>query len=432
MIAEKLMDVFHGKTKRLMIFMPPRHGKSELASVNFPAWCLGKRPDLEFIVASYSADLAQDFGYKTRNLVNSPEYQQIFETKLRDDSKSKAKWLTQEGGGNTAVGVGGAITGRGGNIILIDDPLKNREEAESKTIRDKVYNWYTSTAYTRLEKDGAIVLILTRWHDDDLAGRLIKLDGVGGDHWDVLELPAIAIKDEKYRKEGEALWKEKYTTEALENIKRNIGSYDWSALYQQKPILSEDQEFKPEYYQYRTWEEVLSLNTRNFLSVDTAISKQASADSTGFALNFVDSENKWNIRAWRRKVSPLELIDTLFTLWKKYNLEAIGIEETIYLQAIQPFLEEEMRKRNIFLTIIPLKHNQIAKDVRIRGLLPRYESHSIYHINGECNDLEEEQAAFPKGSHEDVLDAEAYQIQLAQKPEINEEGSDFNIISTDW
>lgn len=406
-----------------MLFVPPRYGKSELGSINFPAWYLGRHPEKEIIVSSYSAELAQDFGYKTRNLVNSREYQSLFNTRLRDDSQSKAKWLTEEGGGYTAVGVGGAITGRGANILLIDDPIKNREEAESITIREKVWNWYTSTAYTRLEKDAAVVLIMTRWHMDDLAGRLLEAEKNGGEHWEVVKFPAIAIHDEKHRKAGDPLWKEKYDLEALKNIKKTVGSYDWSALFQQEPVLSENQEFKPQFYQYRTIEYVRGLQTNAYLTIDTAISQRASADNTGFCLNFVDRENKWNIKAWKLKISPMELIDMLFDLQQEYRLVNIGIEETIYLQAIKPFLEEEQRKRNKFLRITPLKHNQIQKETRIRGLIPRYESYSVFHIKGHCEDLEEEQMSFPKGAHDDVLDAEAYQIQIAKQPNLNNQAS---------
>jgi hypothetical protein len=419
-IAKQLERIENGEVKRLILQVPPRYGKSELASILFPAWYLGKHPEKEIIVSSYSAELAQDFGYKTRNLVNTPEYQVIFNTKLRDDSQSKAKWLTQEGGGYTAVGVGGAITGRGANILLIDDPIKNREEAESLTIREKIWNWYTSTAYTRLEKDAAVILIMTRWHIDDLAGRLLEAEKDGAEKWEVVKFPAIAEKDEKFRKAGEPLWSEKYNMGALLNIKKTIGVYDWSALYQQEPVSSESQEFKPQFYQYRTIEQVRSLQTNAYLTIDTAISQKASADNTGFCLNFVDRENKWNIKAWKMKISPMELIDQLFDLQQEYRIINIGIEETIYLQAIKPFIDEEQRKRNRFLRITPLKHNQVHKETRIRGLINVYESYSVFHIKGHCEDLEEEQVQFPKGAHDDVLDAEAYQIQIAKPPNLNE------------
>lgn len=414
-IARHLERVERGETIRVMLFVPPRHGKSELSSILFPAWYLGKNPDKEIIVASYSAELAEDFGYKTRNLVNEPEYRELFNTRLRADSKSRSKWLTREGGGYTAVGVGGAITGRGADLLIIDDPVKNREEAESETIREKVWSWYTSTAYTRLEKGGSVILIMTRWHMDDLAGRLLEKQAEG-DKWEVIKFPAIATHDELFRKEGEPLWEDKYNLEALVNIKNTIGNYDWNALYQQTPIATEDQEFKPEYYQYRNWSDVYSLKTKRFLTIDTAVSEKASADYTGYCLNYVDQNNKWNLKAWKAKESPTQLIDNIFALWEKHRLDAIGIEKTIFLQTIKPFLEEEMRVRNKFPYIVELSHNQQQKELRIRGLIPRYESHSIFHIRGECKDLEAEQTVFPKGAHDDVLDATAYQSQIANAP----------------
>ena len=415
-IAKQLMRAERGEVKRLMIFVPPRHGKSELGSINFPAWYLGKHPEKEIIVASYSADLAQDFGYKTRNLVGSGEYGELFNTRLMEDSKSKAKWLTDEKGGYTSVGVGGAITGRGANLFIIDDPVKNRQEAESETTRNMIYDWYTSTAYTRLEKDAVVVLILTRWHMDDLAGRLLKKmqEDPEAEQWEVIKFPALATHDEAFRKQGEPLWPEKYDFDKLVKTKTTIGNYDWAALYQQTPVATEDQEFKPEFYQYRSWDEVNALQTRRYLTIDTAISKEASADNNGYCLNYLDKFNKWNLKTWKAKESPMELIDNIFALWTAHRLDAVGIEKTIYLQVVKPFLDQECRVRNKFPRIVELEHKQVQKETRIRALIPLYESHSVFHINGECKDLEEEQTSFPKGIHDDVLDAVAYQMQIIQ------------------
>jgi len=411
-IADVLESIERGEVDRVILMVPPRHGKSELASIRFPAWYLGRHPRKEVITASYSADLAVDFGSKTRTLVESSQYQSIFETKLRPDERSRGKWLTNKGGGYTSVGIGGPITGRGADLLVIDDPIKNREEAESQVYRDKVWNWYTSTAYTRLEKGGAVVLILTRWHMDDIAGRIMASEDAN--RWKVLRLPAIAERDDEYRKEGEVLWNDKYNYDELMNTKRVVGTYDWASLYQQTPILGESQEFKPHFFQTRTQEEVDRINTRKFLTIDTAISKKASADYTGLCDNSVDSENFWNLKAWRTKVGPKELIDLIFTLHERRQYEKIGIEKTIYLQAIQPFMDDEMRKRDKFLPIVELQHNQTQKEVRIRGLIPRYESKSIFHIEGSCKDLEEEAMMFPLGVHDDTIDATAYQLQIAE------------------
>jgi len=426
-IAKELEKIDKGEAewKVLIVMMPPRSGKSELTSINFPAYFLGRNPDKEIITASYSGDLAVDFGSKTRNLIDSPEYKLIFgSVTLKEDEQSKAKWRTNKNGSYISTGIGGAITGRGANVLIIDDPIKNREEAESQVIRDKQWDWFTSTAYTRLNPDGKIVLILTRWHLDDLAGRIMQNTELAS-RTKIISFPAIAEEDEEHRKKGEVLWPSRYSLEEIESIKKSIGITNFASLYQQKPILSENQEFKQHWFTYKEWTEVLNVKTRNFMSIDTAISKRSAADFTGITCNFVDKENHWHIKTYQKKVDPKELIDLIFRLNDTDGYEKIGIEETIYLQAIKPFLDDEMRRRNKYLNIIPLKHNEIAKETRIRGLIPRYESKSIIHITGECEGLEEELLSFPKGAHDDVLDSLAYQVQLANAPfDDNEEESE--------
>ena len=417
-IADELEKAEQGLVdwKILILMCPPRHGKSEEVSINFPAWLLGRKPDIEVITASYSSELALDFGGKTRNLVGSEEYKLIFgDVNLREDEQSKAKWKTNQGGSYISTGIGGALTGRGADWLIIDDPIKNREEAESKLIRDKHWNWFISTAYTRLQPNGKVVLILTRWQLDDLAGRIMANQEFAS-LLKIMSFPAIAEHDEPHRKKGEVLWPTRYSLEDIESIKRAIGTYDFNSLYQQHPILSENQEFKQNWFQEIEWEEVRRQNTRNFLTIDTAISKRDSADNTGICKNYVNKENKWNLKAFKLRINPKQLIDLLFQWQEEDNYEKIGIEETIYLDAIKPFLDDEQRKRNKFLPIIPLKHKGIAKEIRIRGLIPRYESHSINHIKGECNDLEDELLTFPVGLTDDVADGTAYQNHIAEAP----------------
>jgi phage terminase large subunit-like protein len=401
--------------KVLLVFVPPRHGKSELCSINFPAWYLGRNPDKEIITVSYSAELAQDFGGKTRSIISGEAYPHIFNgITLKEDEQAKAKWRTSKGGSYTSVGVGGAITGRGANILLFDDPIKNREEAESEIYREKVWQFFTSTAFTRLEPKGVIVVILTRWHLDDLAGRILKNQELSK-RCKIIHFPAIATKQEAHREQGESLWPERYTLEALNEIKNTIGPYDWESLYQGSPVLTERQEFKPEWWRKITETEVEAMNCQRFLTIDTAISKQSSADYTGFVDNRVNSQNFWHLKAWRMRLGPEELVDAIFALHTRNHYDSIGIEKTIYLDALKPYLDEKQRQRNIFLPIVELKHNQTQKEVRIRGLIPRYASHSIFHINGECSALEEEMMQFPQGMHDDVLDSCAYQLQITQQ-----------------
>jgi hypothetical protein len=399
--------------KILLVTVPPRHGKSQQCSIDFPAWYLGRNPEGEIITASYSADLAQDFGGKTREKISSAQFKEIFqEVRLREDERARGRWRTNFGGSYMSMGVGGAITGRGAKVLLIDDPIKNREEAESEVYREKTWDWFTSTAFTRLEPNGVIILIMTRWHMDDLAGRVLDNADLAK-RTKIMQFPAIAVHNEPMRMQGAALWPERYGVKALVEIKNAIGPYDWAALYMGAPVLTESQEFKPIWKRYAKEEDVEKMNCRRFLTVDTAMSKKAQADYTGFCDNRVNRENFWHLKAWRMKIGAEELVDTLFSLHEANHYEKIGIERTAYLDGLKPYFDQEQRKRNKFLPIVELQHKQTSKEIRIRGLIPRYASGSIYHIEGTCSALEEEQMQFPFGMHDDVLDATAYQLQIA-------------------
>lgn len=398
--------------KILILTVPPRHGKSRECSIDFPAWFLGRNPEKEVITASYSADLSVGFGGKTRDKVDSSIYKTIFPSvRLKEDQKAKGHWTTNKGGGYLAAGVGGAVTGHGAHIFIIDDPVKNAEEAQSPVMREKTWEWFKSTAYTRLHPKGVMFIIMTRWHLDDLAGRIL-VDPEFQGLIKVLEFPAIATKDDGYRHVGDALWPVRYPLKELQKTKTIVGPYVFSALYQCSPILTEKQEFKPEWYTYITEEELASKQTANYLTVDTAMSKKAQADFCGFVDNSVDKENFWNLVAWRAKIGPEELVDTLFALHERRKYSSIGIEKTTYTDGLKPFLDSEQRKRNKYLPIVELQHKGTAKEIRIRSVIPRYASKSIRHVKGRCAPLEEEQMQFPNGMHDDVLDALGYQDQL--------------------
>jgi phage terminase large subunit-like protein len=298
-------------------------------------------------------------------------------------------------------------------VLLIDDPFKNREDADSPIIREKVWKWYTSTARTRLSPNGAIVIVHTRWHDEDLIGKVLQSENA--DKWERLRLPAIATKDEEFRKEGEALWATQFDLDNLNETKMDIGPYDWSALYQQDPVDIDSQEFHKNWFQYTTLEEVNKMNTRKFATIDTALSKGAKSDSTGVTRNYVDRENNWNFRSTRYRINSKELVDLIFLLHEE-GFEKIGIEEGAYISAVEPFLKDEMKKRNQFPSVVTLKHGGVMKETRIRGLIPRYSSGSIFHIDKDCIDLEEEALRFPKGTHDDCIDSAAYQLQIAEPP----------------
>lgn len=407
-----------GEDVRIILTVPPRHGKSELATKKSPAWILGEHPEWPIAVASYSNELAIDFGSATRDIMQSQAYKDIFNTRLRADTAAKGKWMTAEGGGYMAAGAGGAFTGKGFKIGIIDDLFKNREEAESKIIRDSRWSWYRSTFYTRQEGNTAIICIGTRWHTDDVIGRLLQKqqeDEAEGlsyfDKWTLIEFPAIALRDEEFRKKGDALWPEKFPIEKLRTTENTLGPYEFSALYQSNPITSESQEFKEWWIKKRPWSEVELLNTRKIATIDPG-GKELENDYTGITRNYIDQQNNWNIKSMRVHIDSMELINYLFRLHDE-GFEEIGIEETVFTKAIRPFFTQECLKRNKFPRIVELKAAGRNKEVRIRGLIPRYSSGAIYHIVGECKDLEDEMIVFPKGAHDDTLDSFAYQNDIA-------------------
>jgi predicted phage terminase large subunit-like protein len=238
-----------------MVTMPPRHGKSEFASKYFPAWLLGCFPRRRVILASYEANFAASWGRKVRDIINE-HGESCFGVRVRNDSSAADRWeIAGHGGGMQTAGVGGPITGKGADLLLIDDPVKNAEEANSETYREKSWDWFTSTAYTRLEPSGAIILIQTRWHGDDLGGRILENAEDSGEAWEVVNLPAIAEEDDPLgRSIGQALWPKRYDATALAKIRATIGAYWFSALYQQQPTPREGAFFK------RAWFEIVAAS----------------------------------------------------------------------------------------------------------------------------------------------------------------------------
>jgi predicted phage terminase large subunit-like protein len=237
-VQDALGRVTSGTTKRLMLFLPPRHGKSELATVRYPVYRLERDPETRVIIGAYNATLARKFSRKARRIARE-------RLALSDDRTAVEDWETTRGGGVRAVGVGDGVTGQGGDLIIIDDPVKSREEAESETYRDRVWEWYTDDLYTRLEPGGAIVLIMTRWHEDDLAGRILQSEDAAS--WEVISLPALAESDDPLgRQPGEALCPDRFDEAALADIRRVTLGFD--ALYQQRPVAASGEMFDPAWF----------------------------------------------------------------------------------------------------------------------------------------------------------------------------------------
>jgi len=434
-IAKVLESVAAGNEKRVMIFMPPRHGKSELASVKFPAWYLGKFPDREVLCCSYSAELAEEFARKTRQTVDNEIHRAIFpKCQLQIGSKSVSKWKVSARGGFRGTGVGGSITGVGANVLIIDDPLKNREEAESDLVRGKIYDWYTSTAFTRLEKNGAVIIIMTRWHDDDLAGRLLDLQGEKGYYynekedkwikgaqgqigkkigkWKVVNFPAIAMQQEEHRKIDEALWPSKYDKEALLEIKASIGLRDWGALYQQDPVLAEGAEFQASWFKY--WKE-LPKTLRYVTTVDPAISKKATADDSVVLTAGISADGRiYVVESKNWKANPDELINEIFRQQKEYN-SLVAVETVAYQQSLIHYMQVKMRlERSTFH--VEQVYSNTKKEEKIRGLIPYYSNGLIFHAPGGSNEMEDQLKRFPNGKHDDIIDALSMTIPYLRKP----------------
>jgi predicted phage terminase large subunit-like protein len=241
-VRDHLEAVTRGDTKRLMLFMPPRHGKSTLATVHYPAARLEANPRLRVVVACYNSDLAATFSRQVRGIVRERGH-----VPLDDDRQAANDWRTRFGGGLRAIGVGSGITGHGADLLIIDDPIKSREEADLLSYRDRVWRWYSNDLYTRLEPDAAIILIVTRWHMDDLAGRLLESERAAD--WMVLRLPALAeANDPLGRAEGAALCPQRYDVAALDDFRAVLGPRSFDALYQQRPRPSEGALFRREWF----------------------------------------------------------------------------------------------------------------------------------------------------------------------------------------
>lgn len=231
-IAKMLTDVEKGKIKRLIINMPPRHGKSELCSKIFPVWYLGRKPKRELIVTSYSATRAEDLTRWQRNTCEDERFISVFpECRISQQTRAKDQWMTTAGGQVIGAGISGPITGRGADLAIIDDPIKSYEEAVSETIQESIWDWYRSTLFTRLHPGASVIVIMTRWVTNDLAGRLIAEQGLKSDggQWDILKLPAISA-------DGKALWPGRYDMDMLLEIRQSIGEKLWASLYQQEPV----------------------------------------------------------------------------------------------------------------------------------------------------------------------------------------------------
>ena len=278
-------DVQAGKKPRLAIFMPPRSGKSEIATRCFPAWGLGHDPTLEYMVISFSSDLANSFSYDCRDIVRRDWYADTFpDSVMETDRKGITRWRMTAGGGYNPIGVGGSITGSGSDILILDDLFKSEMQANSAAHRDMVHDRYRSSIYNRLSPRGGIVMLMTRWHDDDLPGRLMAADD--GDRWQVVSYPAVAVRDERHRKKGEALHPERFGMEHWDDIKATSTPSEWACLYQQNPIPEGGGKFDVSHFRRFDLDRALNDPEVVFdtvaISIDSAFKKAVRSDRCAF------------------------------------------------------------------------------------------------------------------------------------------------------
>jgi predicted phage terminase large subunit-like protein len=275
-LIDRLEAIERGDLRRLMVFMPPRNGKSETISRKFPAWYLGRNPDNNAIMSSYAFTLVRGFSKDVRDTIEERKYKTVFNVTTADDSRQVKDWdIAGHKGGLLAQGVGGAITGYGAHLFIIDDPFKDQKEADSQLMRNNVWEWYKSVVLTRLEPNAAIILVMTRWHKDDLAGRILEQES----DWEVINFPAIAESEDILgRQKGEALWPERYSEKELLETRKKVGSRVWFALFQGQPQDPESQKFKREWFEFYDNLPVAIVNRGG--GIDTATSLKSANDNT--------------------------------------------------------------------------------------------------------------------------------------------------------
>lgn len=418
------LAVAAGHNPRLMLLVPPRHGKTQLAKM-FSSWHLGHNPHHEIIGCSYGITLALEASREVRDIIKSSDYQSLFpETTLNPGIIAAESWkLWSEtgvgAGGYNAAGVGGGITGKGAHILLIDDPIKNAEEADSVDIRGKIWDWYRSTAYTRLAPGGGVLLIQTCWHFDDLAGRLqeeMKNDP-DADMFEIVRYPAIAEEDESMRLKGEPLHPERYSLEQLLKIKRTLGTRFWAALYQQSPIIEEGAYFTKDMFVYRN--NLEDFRFCNFyMAWDFAISEKRQNDwNVGTVLAQDYDDNLHVLKQVRFKTNDAsKIIDAIIDLYKDYPNAYFGVEDGQIWRTLRTALEKRMTERGVY---IPLNDENILKPlqdkmVRARPLQARMQLKKVTFPRGQewVDDLMREALRFPAGAHDDTIDSLAWAVQL--------------------
>ncbi|MCA1697441.1 MAG: phage terminase large subunit [Actinobacteria bacterium] len=425
-LDEQLTRLAAGEIERLVVSMPPRHGKSETVSRYLPAWYLGRHPERRVMLACYESAFAASWGRKARELLER-HGEELFGVRVARGSASD--WgLAGRRGGMVTAGVGGALTGKGANLLIIDDPVKNAEEAQSQLLRAKAWDWWRSTARTRLQRPGAVVLVMTRWHEDDLAGRLLD---EGHDDWTVLELAGVAEDDDPLgRGVGEPLCPQLgFDADWLAATRSELGGYWFSALYQQRPAPAEGMLFKRRDFRY--WQddperELYLLEAddgsqrpvgkawcTHFQTVDVAASAKHSADYTVVSTWAVTPDRDLVLVDCERQ--RFESLDVAGFVTRAYRRQAhpprfIGVEDFGFGLTIVQQLSRDG---------LPVTRLKPDKDKVARALVAvaRYEQQTVYHPRGAAwlDDWEQELVAFPNAAHDDQVDTLSYAARQVER-----------------
>ena len=465
-------DVENKLSPRLMLLVPPRHGKSQLGSIDWPAWCLGHHPEWEFINCGYNLDLPMKFSRKVREILRDPSFEAIFDNCSIDrESQSAEAWNTTSGGGYTAAGVGGGITGKGAHILGIDDPIKNQQEADSIVTRDTLWDWYWSTAYSRLAPGGGVLLIQTCWSDDDLAGRLQQRMADAAqdpeefediDQFQIIRYPAQADKweyanaetdlidrfdspldedhhllrlpqrdkgvsipdkiDDTYtllRMPGEALHPERFTESMIRRLKANQPPRVWSALYQQNPVPDEGIYFREEYFKVEPTPPS-HYGRKVFQAWDFAIGQKQQNDFT-VGVTIIQDENDYLhcVEVVRFKGDSFTIVGEILDAADRWGSEptaplSVGFEDGQIWKSIKPLLEKVMQERGQYPPYSVLRP-LTDKMARARPLQGRMQQGRVFFPAAAAwlPVVKKELLRFPAGAHDDIVDALAWATTLA-------------------
>jgi len=400
-MADAFNKIRKGTLKRLIVNMPPRHTKSEFASYFLPAWMIGNNPQLKIIQATHTAELAVRFGRKAKTLMDSDEYKEVFKTRLREDSQAAGRWETEQGGEYFAVGVEGAVTGRGADLLIIDDP-HSEQDAYSTTAYEKAYEWYTSGPRQRLQPGAAIVLVMTRWNTKDLTAKLINAAAkeAKADQWEVIEFPAILPS-------GKPMWPEYWKLEDLLAVKASAGMAKWNAQYMQNPTAEEGAIIKREWWRDWTKDYIPALE-HVIQSYDTAFLKKETADYSAITT--------WGVfRESEDSAEQLILLDAIKKRVEFPELRRLAKEQYDYWQPETVLVESkasglpltyELRQMGIpVVNFSPNRGND--KHSRVNAVAPLFESGMIWAPKDKefAQEVIEECAAFPHGDHDDLVDS---------------------------